>query len=164
MKNKLLMLSILIAISVSLIIVSPFNAATTQADNDDGKERWPTLWTLAENVILEPGQGWSSEWLDVKCFRSFKIYAKQTPNVGGILAPCYMEINDGPLGSEGQVTYWSPERYPEDTWESRGVGGPKARWVLTDEFGGLFSNIRVFAKNNSGSQATVTVYLLVARE
>ena len=119
----------------------------------------PVLVTIAENLILEPGDTVSSGYADVKSFRLFKLYAR-TPYVSETPPAVRVRVHESPLGSEGEGSYGSPEADFE--WKARGVTTP--RWVIASSFDGLYSKMRVWAKNEGETQVTISLYALMAEE
>ena len=118
------------------------------------------LVTIAEDLTLQPkgeeGDRFTSEFLDVKDFRRFKLYAK-TPYSAS--PPVKVFCFDYP--AEGEMSYGTVGA-PYD-WFARPMTSPD-RYVMVAPFEGLHSQIRVYARNDSSTQTTVSLYLLMAWE
>ena len=114
------------------------------------------LLTIIEDHTLAPydteGDTYWSEWIDVKSYRVFKLYALQ----GGQSPVVDICIHDSALGAPDDVVYagLTPE------W-----GGFPQEWTIAYEFSGLFSKVRVRARNESSeTSANITAHLLMAKE
>ncbi len=123
----------------------------------------PVLITLAENVTIEPGERFKSEWLDVKTFRLFKLYARLTPYVSETPAAVFFGLNEHPVGAAGPSGLGHYGYVPAD-YEWQPHGGTIPRWTLVSSFGGLYSEMRAYARNDGDTPATIYLYLLMAEE
>ena len=117
------------------------------------------LQIIAENQTLAPGDKFKSEWIDVSSYRCFKLYAFQEQASG-----------DSPV-----VEVWMNETALSPT--ERRYGGNIAQpdwydgeadegiWSMAYNFSGLYSEIKVTAKNTSDvTSSSIHLYLLMAKE
>ena len=165
--KKFAVLAIVVVLLLGLLLPTSLMAQGPPNQPQQPAPQGTSLLTIAENLPLEPGERFDSEWLDVKSFRLFKLYARltpyegETPWEGETQPPVRVRILDSPLGNVDEGSYGSaPANYE---WMASPSKAPM-RWVIASSFDGLYSKMKVFAKNDGDTPVTISLYLLMAEE
>jgi hypothetical protein len=160
--KKIAILVLVVALLVGLVCIglpaqtsaySPFPKPTPSMP------KGPGLVTIVEGKTLGPGDVFASDWMDVTCFRLFKLYASLKTD--GSDPGTSVVIVDNPLGDEDEGVYgaflpyeWWPHPPDQSEW-----------WGIAYQFEGLYSKIRIVAINESEvNTETISLYLLRALE
>ena len=157
--------TIFVAVVVALILGLCFTGFSALADNDTGKNATGPSGTrqieLADELTLEPDDSYRSEWLDVKQFRFFKLYAYLMP----------YELDPEPDGEldimfRDSATGVDSEAYDRRTWDEwiEWYRPPNEHWSAVHEFDGLYSYIRFRLDNTYDENITISLYLLMTDE
>ena len=170
--KRIVVLVLLGALILGLLLPAGITAQgpPEQSQPPQQAQQGPVLLTIAENLTLSPAGAtdgtdvFRSEWVDVSSYRLFKFYAKLTPYVGET-APVNVRIHESPLGV-GDEVYGGVILDP-DLCEWRAALPPwvPVAYYIDSPFEGLYSKIRVRARNDSDNETVeISLYLLMATE
>ena len=163
--KKIVVLTLVVGLTLGLLLPTGLSPQSSAAPPQQPTPEGPVLITIVENLTLMPAgdtEGkdvFKSGWMDVSSYRLFRFYAKLTPYVGEA-APVSVRIHESPTGTADEVYGICPADYE---WRASPPWDP-VQYCIDSPFEGLYSKIRVWARNDSNAPATISLYGLMAKE
>ncbi|MFC2015216.1 hypothetical protein ACFLUP_04415, partial [Chloroflexota bacterium] len=151
--KKLIIIAVVLVMVLGLLLTTGASAADPPAQPVPFRSGDAVLLTIAEDVVIEPGVSSMGDYIDVKSYRQFKVYASLRPRASGDPQPLsHVSIFESATGMSGSVNVEF-----DNVWEPR-----SSRWMLVSDFDGLYSKLKVSIKNRDSAPITVSIYLLMA--
>lgn len=162
--KKIAILVLVVALLVGLVCIG-LPSQTSAAKPLPPMPKGPGLVTIVEDHELGPEDVFMSDWMDVTSFRQFRLYAGLAKD-DSYIPRTRVVVLESPLGV-GDVSYGGIRVYGYETPDPWWPQPPDQIewWGVAGAFDGLYSKIRVVARNYSGNATeTVSLYLLMAEE
>ena len=154
--------TVALVVVIVMILGLCFTGVSALAANNSSNSQGPggtRQVELVEELTLGPGETYESEWLDVKLFRNFKLYAYLTPYDEDPCGEVEVRILESATGV-GKEAYGLVDEAAEWTeWDS-----PPEHWSAACKFIGLYSYVAVTVENRLDEDITISLYLLMTED